>query len=114
MEIRPYRAEDLEDVLSLFQDTVRTINRRDYTPEQVEAWAGRFELDLGREDVHAVASFMASGVVGLLGEQSGRACDERFDARLQTISEIFSAPAIGFARNRARDAVRQANPSSQA
>lgn len=80
----------------------------------MEAWAGRFELDLGREDVHAVASFMASGVVGLLGEQSGRACDERFDARLQTISEIFSAPAIGFARSRARDAVRQANPSSQA
>ena len=72
----------------------------------MEAWAGRFELDLGRKDVHAVASFMASGIVGLLGEQSGKACDERFDACLQTISEVFSAPAIEFARNRAHDAIR--------
>lgn len=63
-----------------------------------ETWASKFGLDLAREDVHAVASFMASGIVGLLGEQEGEPCDERFDARLQTISKVFSAPAMKFAR----------------
>lgn len=63
-----------------------------------ETWASKFGLDLTQEDVHAVASFMASGIVGLLGEQEGEPCDERFDARLQTISKVFSAPAMKFAR----------------
>ena len=64
----------------------------------IETWAGRFDLDLAQEDVRAVASFMASGIVGILGDQEGLPCDERFDARLQTISEVFSAPAMRFAR----------------
>lgn len=64
-----------------------------------ETWASRFGLDLAQEDVRAVASFMASGIVGVLGGQEGLPCDERFDARLQTISEVFSAPAMAFARS---------------
>lgn len=64
----------------------------------METWASRFGLDLAQEDVRAVASFMASGIVGVLGGQEGLPCDERFDARLQTISEVFSAPAMAFAR----------------
>ena len=39
LHIRPYRASDLEAVLALFQDTVRRVNRRDYGPEQIAAWA---------------------------------------------------------------------------
>ena len=66
-----------------------------------ETWANKFGLDLAREDVRAVASFMASGIVGILGNQEGLPCDDRFDARLQTISKVFSAPAMKFARTTA-------------
>lgn len=62
-----------------------------------ETWASKFGLDLAREDVRAVASFMASGIVGILGDQEGLPCDECFDARLQTISKVFSSPAMNFA-----------------
>ncbi len=65
----------------------------------METWASRFGLDLAQEDVRTVASFMASGIVGILGDQEGLPCDERFDARLQTISEVFSAPAMSFAHS---------------
>lgn len=39
MEIRKYRQEDLEQIAGLFYDTVHTINIRDYSQEQVNAWA---------------------------------------------------------------------------
>ena len=68
----------------------------------MEAWAGKFELDLRQEDVRAVASFMASGIVGLLGEQAGKPCDEHFDRCLQIISEVFSSSAIEFAHNKSK------------
>lgn len=64
-----------------------------------ETWASRFGLNLAQEDVRTVASFMASGIIDVLGEQEGLPCDERFDARLQIISEVFSAPAMAFARS---------------
>lgn len=68
----------------------------------METWAGKFELDLRQEDVRAVASFMASGIVGLLGEQAGKPCDEHFDRCLQIISEVFSSSAIEFAHNKSK------------
>lgn len=64
------------------------------------AWAEKFGLELEQEEMRAVASFMASGIVGILGEQVGKPCDAAFDARLQTISKVFSASAIEFARAR--------------
>ncbi len=39
MEIREYRESDLGDVVKLFYDTVHNVNIRDYTSEQVDAWA---------------------------------------------------------------------------
>lgn len=42
--LRPYRPEDLPQIVRLFEDTIRTVNRRDYSPEQVEVWAKRGEL----------------------------------------------------------------------
>ncbi|MGE3819059.1 MAG: GNAT family N-acetyltransferase [Isosphaeraceae bacterium] len=36
---RPYRPEDAPALLALFRDTVRRVNARDYTTEQVRAWA---------------------------------------------------------------------------
>lgn len=37
--IRPARAEDLPRIRELFRQTVCTVNRRDYTPEEVADWA---------------------------------------------------------------------------
>lgn len=37
--VRPYRLEDLAAVLTLFQRSVHEVASRDYTPEQISAWA---------------------------------------------------------------------------
>jgi putative acetyltransferase len=37
--IRDYDAEDAPEIVRLFYGTVRTVNRTDYSDEQVEAWA---------------------------------------------------------------------------
>ena len=39
MELREYRPEDCREMGELFLDTVRTVNRRDYTEEETKAWA---------------------------------------------------------------------------
>lgn len=39
MEIRRYRPDDLEQIAQLFHDTVHSINAKDYTQEQLNAWA---------------------------------------------------------------------------
>ncbi|WP_413172749.1 GNAT family N-acetyltransferase [Anabaena azotica] len=39
MKVRPYTINDTEEILNLFYDTVHQINIRDYTQEQVNAWA---------------------------------------------------------------------------
>lgn len=42
MTLRPYRPGDRDELAQLFYDTVQTVNRRDYTGPQVDAWsAGR-------------------------------------------------------------------------
>ena len=40
-QIRPYTPDDLPQMIRLFQDTVRKVNAKDYTPEQLEAWCGK-------------------------------------------------------------------------
>ncbi len=37
--LRPYKSEDLEDLIHLFYETVHTVNRRDYSETEVNAWA---------------------------------------------------------------------------
>lgn len=39
IHIRNYASEDCLILARLFYDTVHTVNARDYTPEQLEAWA---------------------------------------------------------------------------
>mgnify|MGYP002472151709 FL=1 len=43
-EIRPYRTMDCRTLMELFRDTVHTVNARDYTLQQRNAWAPA-ELD---------------------------------------------------------------------
>lgn len=39
MKLRPYESGDCPALARLFYDTVHTVNGRDYTPEQLAAWA---------------------------------------------------------------------------
>lgn len=39
MMLRPYTPADLEEILTLFYETVHTVNAADYTPAQRDAWA---------------------------------------------------------------------------
>lgn len=39
MNIRTYRISDTQAIMQLFYDTIHTINRRDYTKAQIDAWA---------------------------------------------------------------------------
>ncbi|MDO5669453.1 MAG: hypothetical protein Q4G50_05570 [Corynebacterium sp.] len=63
-----------------------------------QAWTRRFHLDTSREDVRAVTTFMASGIVGILGQFAGRPCDALFDAHLATVGRVFTSPALAFAK----------------
>jgi putative acetyltransferase len=37
--LRMYRADDIDSVVALFRDTIHTINKKDYSEAQVNAWA---------------------------------------------------------------------------
>lgn len=39
MILRSYTSADLDELLTLFYETVHTVNARDYTPTQLDAWA---------------------------------------------------------------------------
>ncbi len=46
MILRKYEKSDLAPIVKLFKDTVYTVNSRDYTREQIDAWAGgKIDLD---------------------------------------------------------------------
>ena len=61
MYIRSYRPEDCSAVLQLFFQTVHTVNAKDYTPQQLDAWADGKEdpvlwnLSLSQHNVDVVA-----------------------------------------------------------
>ncbi len=68
MQIRTYRPSDCEETAELFYDTVHTVNARDYSKEQLDAWAaGNMDLDrwnqsfLEHESVVAVDGGMIVG-----------------------------------------------------
>ncbi|AWB43123.1 GNAT family N-acetyltransferase [Paenibacillus sp. CAA11] len=43
MQIRKFQGTDIDQIITLFYETVHTVNRQDYSPEQLEAWASRSE-----------------------------------------------------------------------
>lgn len=65
MEIREYRPGDCEELTRLFYDTVHTVNCKDYTAAQLDAWADG-KPDLERWDRSLQEHF---SLVALEGEQ---------------------------------------------
>ncbi|BAZ69595.1 MAG: GNAT family N-acetyltransferase [Pelatocladus maniniholoensis HA4357-MV3] len=51
MNIRKFHHQDTQEIMQLFYDTVHNINIRDYTPEQVDAWAPQY-MDYRRWNKH--------------------------------------------------------------
>lgn len=49
MEIRRFADSDIRSVVALFYETVHSINKRDYTKEQLDAWAPKDERQLKLE-----------------------------------------------------------------
>lgn len=49
MILRPYKSSDCKELINLFYNTVHTINAKDYTSEQLDAWAPK-NIDLRKWD----------------------------------------------------------------
>lgn len=50
MKLRKYKPNDCESIVNLFYETVHTVNRKDYTQEQVNAWAtGEVDMKIWNE-----------------------------------------------------------------
>ncbi|MCA0988345.1 GNAT family N-acetyltransferase [Guptibacillus algicola] len=45
MEIRRFVERDIHAILDLFYETVHTVNKKDYSPEQLTAWASPLERE---------------------------------------------------------------------
>lgn len=61
MEIRKYRQTDCEQMYKLFYDTVHNVNSKDYTPEQIDAWADG-KADLKKWDESFLSHFTVVAV----------------------------------------------------
>lgn len=60
MNIRIFHNNDTQEIMQLFYDTVHNINIRDYTQEQVDAWAPE-DMDYQRwnQNLHAKMTYVA-------------------------------------------------------
>lgn len=68
MRIRSYQASDCSALAELFYETVHSINRKDYTENQIDAWASK-EIDLDRWNLsfqahETVVCIDGNGIVG--------------------------------------------------
>ena len=68
MTLRDYTKTDCAELAELFYDTVHTVNAKDYTQEQLDAWAtGKVNLEAWNESFqahHTVVAEMDDKIVG--------------------------------------------------
>lgn len=71
MKIRKYAPTDCESMYKLFCDTVRNVNSKDYTPEQIDAWAdGKADLKKWDESfrAHFTVVAVSDGIIVGFGD----------------------------------------------
>jgi putative acetyltransferase len=79
--LRRFRDDDLPTLIELFRDTVRRVNVRDYTPEQVQAWApdeidpAKWRSFAGR---YAIVAEFAGRIVGFADLEANGHLDRFF------------------------------------
>ena len=75
MSIRDYQPEDEQALANIYFNTVHRINIKDYTQEQVDAWAppSGFKSDSGSEDwakkfarTNPIIAFVGDTIVGFV------------------------------------------------
>ena len=74
MEIRAYRPADCAEMAALFDQTVHTVNARDYTPQQLNAWsAGTVDLAAWNRSflAHRTVVAVEDGVIVGFGDMDG-------------------------------------------
>lgn len=60
LEIRNYQSSDCKELTELFYHTVHTVNARDYTEKQLDAWAdGKPDLEKWDQSLRAHCSLVA-------------------------------------------------------
>ncbi len=95
MRLRPYRPSDCQALAALFYDTVHGVNRRDYTPEQLEAWAdGRVDLAGWNASLLAHLTLVAEedgGIVGFADMDDGGYLDRLYVHRARQGEGIATA-----------------------
>lgn len=68
LALRSAQLEDLPVLAQLFRDTVREINRKDYSAQQISTWSGRWHSLLERrdflEELHTLVALKDGAVVG--------------------------------------------------
>lgn len=74
--IRNADESDLNVMRKLFENTVRNINRRDYSPEQINAWIGKADFERWQELWDSDLSFMVAEVDNV--ELDNRVSDSEF------------------------------------
>lgn len=77
LNIRYFQSADALEIMRLFYDTVHNINARDYTPEQIEAWAPAIPDEMRwHERLRANFTYVAEAGGQMVGfselERSGR------------------------------------------
>ncbi|MDF2652029.1 MAG: acetyltransferase [Paenibacillus sp.] len=68
MEIRKFQHADIHQIVSLFYETVHSVNKRDYSQEQLDAWAPKDEVTLR---LHAWKDSMSQNIT-YVAEINGR------------------------------------------
>ncbi|ASJ73303.1 hypothetical protein [Granulosicoccus antarcticus] len=80
--IRDYIESDAEELWKLFFNTIRNINRRDYSQSQVEAWAvDSFDSEYWQKRMNGLSPFVAEiegVIVGYTDLQSDGLIDHFF------------------------------------
>ena len=68
MKLRNYQSSDVQEIAQLFYDTIHTVNVKDYTQEQVDAWAtGHIDLEAWDQsflDHHSVVVVEDDKIIG--------------------------------------------------
>ena len=82
VELRPGRVEDALTIARLFRDTVRTVNRHDYSEAQIDAWAP-YQVDLDHwrtviENSHFLVAVTGGMVVGFANLDGNDYVDQLF------------------------------------
>ncbi|HPY96958.1 MAG TPA: GNAT family N-acetyltransferase [Candidatus Cloacimonadota bacterium] len=68
MDLRRYQSVDLEKVMRLYQDTIHAVNKIDYTPTQLTAWAShnadKIQWDRSLLENYSIVAVKSGMIVG--------------------------------------------------